>query len=312
MLAASTGGHLDQLIQLRPRLGRLGEDVIWATFDTPQSRSRLAGETVVFVPAIAPRDYRSLAQSYRRANRILREHQISALVSTGSAIALSFMPVARARSIECHYVESAARSLGPSLTGRLLARIHGMHMYTQYRGWASGAWRYAGSVFDGFAAGERREAGGIRRVVVTLGMISPYEFRGLIERLLTLLPSDAEVLWQTGSTHTAGLPIDATPALAATELDAAMRDADLVVAHAGIGSSLAAIEAGRIPVLVPRRAHRREHVDDHQQQIAAELSQRQLAVARELDELAPADLELASRSSASRARTPPSLRLVGH
>ena len=309
MLAASTGGHLDQLIRLRPRLGELGQDVVWATFDTPQSRSRLDGEAVVFVPPIAPRDYGTLARSVQPARRILREHGVEAVVSTGSGIALSFMPIARAQRLECHYVESAARSTGPSLTGRLLARVHGMHLYTQYPTWAEGDWRYAGSVFDGFAPGPARDPA-IRRVVVTLGMIKPYSFRGLVERLLEILPPEAEVLWQTGATDTSGLPIDAVPSLPAHEVDQAMREADLVVAHAGIGSSLAAIEAGHAPVLVSRRSHRGEHVDDHQQQIAAELDRRELAVARELDELTLQDLQRAAASSVVRSREPRPLDLV--
>lgn len=303
MLAASTGGHLDQLIRLRPRLGALGEDVVWATFDTPQSRSRLDGEQVVFVPPIAPRDYGTLARSVRPARQILRDHGIDTVVSTGSGIALSFMPIARAHRIDCHYVESAARSTGPSLTGRLLARVHGMNLYTQYPGWAEGDWRYAGSVFDGFSPGEPAQRP-IRRVVVTLGMIKPYSFRALVERLLTLLPPEAEVLWQTGATDAGGLPIEPTPSLPAHEVDAAMREADLVVAHAGIGSSLAAIDSGRRPVLVPRREHRGEHVDDHQQQIAAELDARDLAVARELDDLTFEDLQRAAASSVTLSEQP--------
>lgn len=310
MLAASTGGHLDQLIRLRPRLGSLGEDVVWATFDTPQSRSRLQGEPVVFVQAIFPRDYAALARSLRPAAQTLKTHEISTVVSTGSGIALSLIPLARARSIPCHYIESAARSDGPSLTGRLLTRVPGVKLYTQYRGWAGGHWHYAGSVFDGFAAATPRDHVDIRRVVVTLGMIKPYGFRSLVERLLAILPAEAEVLWQTGCTDTSGLPIEAQPALPATELDAAMREADLVVAHAGIGSSLAAIEAGHAPVLVPRRAERGEHVDDHQLQIAGELSRRDLAVAREVGELTADDLQWAARASVTRAEAVLPLQLV--
>ena len=89
-----------------------------------------------------------------------------------------------------------------------------------------------------------------------------------------------------------------------------MRDADLVIAHAGIGSSLAAIEAGHAPVVVPRRGHRGEHVDDHQRLIAAELADRELAVAREVDELTLEDLERAARSRVERTATAPPLELA--
>ena len=50
LLVASTGGHLKQLHQLHRRLTTISGPYVWATFDTPQSRSLLEGEEVEFVP----------------------------------------------------------------------------------------------------------------------------------------------------------------------------------------------------------------------------------------------------------------------
>ena len=57
-----------------------------------------------------------------------------------------------------------------------------------------------------------------------------------------------------------------------------MQEADVVVAHAGVGTALAAFEVGICPLLVPRRYALGEHVDDHQIQIADELVKRDLVV----------------------------------
>ena len=57
----------------------------------------------------------------------------------------------------------------------------------------------------------------------------------------------------------------------------------MVVAHAGVGAALAALEVGKCPVLVPRRHARGEHVDDHQIQIATELGDRALSVSVEAE-----------------------------
>ena len=54
-------------------------------------------------------------------------------------------------------------------------------------------------------------------------------------------------------------------------MQAAIDQADLVIAHAGIGSALTAFDAGLCPVLLPHSAARGEHVDDHQQLIADDL-----------------------------------------
>ena len=66
------------------------------------------------------------------------------------------------------------------------------------------------------------------------------------------------MLWQTGDTDTSALGIDGYHAIPERELTQAMQEADVVVAHAGVGTALAALEVGKCPVLVPRRlAHGR-------------------------------------------------------
>jgi UDP-N-acetylglucosamine--N-acetylmuramyl-(pentapeptide) pyrophosphoryl-undecaprenol N-acetylglucosamine transferase len=56
------------------------------------------------------------------------------------------------------------------------------------------------------------------------------------------------------------------------ELNARMREADVVVTHAGVGSVLCAREAGHVPVVVPRLHNFGEHVDDHQLELVAALA----------------------------------------
>jgi UDP-N-acetylglucosamine transferase subunit ALG13 len=67
-----------------------------------------------------------------------------------------------------------------------------------------------------------------------------------------------------------------------------------VVAHAGTGSALAALEAGKCAILVPRERAHGEHVDDHQVEMARELAGRSLVVAREAADVTVADLEEAA------------------
>lgn len=66
--------------------------------------------------------------------------------------------------------------------------------------------------------------------------------------------------------------------LAWEPLTARMRDADVVVTHAGVGSAVTAIRAGKKPVLLPRLARYGEHVDDHQLQLAERLAEFGLAL----------------------------------
>jgi UDP-N-acetylglucosamine--N-acetylmuramyl-(pentapeptide) pyrophosphoryl-undecaprenol N-acetylglucosamine transferase len=310
LLVASTGGHLVELLLLRDRLRPAVDDVVWVTFDGPQARTLLAGETVVHVPYMAPRDVVALSRNCTAAWRMLRRVRPSRVVSTGSGIALAYLPLAVAMGIPTHYIESAARTSGPSLTGKLLARMPRVHRYSQTPSWASDRWRYRGSVLDGFAS-EMRDPppAGVRRVVVTVGTIAPYGFRRLLRKLIEILPPDAEVLWQSGSTPVDGLGITARAMLPADELSHAMEEADVVVAHAGLGTALSAFLAGACPVLVPREQIFEEHVDDHQVSTAEDLGHRGLCVARRVAALELADLVEAAGHRVVRVARPPAFEL---
>jgi UDP-N-acetylglucosamine transferase subunit ALG13 len=150
----------------------------------------------------------------------------------------------------------------------------------------------------------------ISRVVVTLGTMEDYEFPRLVERVHALLPSGAEVLWQLGCTRVPGLAIEAHASLPEKALRQAIAAADLVIAHAGCGSALTAMEAGQMPLLVPRRAIRGENVDDHQVELAAELTRRGLAVVREVEELDRAALLEAAAGRVLRRPAPPPFQLA--
>ncbi len=307
LLVASAGGHVKQLSRLAPRLRGVTRRT-WVTFDTAQTRSLLAGEDVLYVPYMAPRDVPALARNLRIARAFLRRERFELAVSTGSGVALAWLPSARAAGVDCHYVESAARSLGPSLTGRLLARFPGIRCYSQYRSWAGGAWSYAGSVFEGFevAATDPRP---VERVVVTVGTVDQYGFRRLIDAAHRVIPPGIDVLWQVGSTDVSDLGLAAHRHLASAQLDDAMRDAQVVITHSGIGSALSALEAGRRPILVAREKRYGEHVDDHQAQIAEVLDGSGLALRRSPGELTSGDLAAVAASEIRTASAPPPLML---
>lgn len=287
LLVASTGGHLKQLHRLYRRLGGIEGPFRWATFDTPQSRSLLVGEDVDFVHFVGGRDPGNVLRNVPLADRILRRHSIDTIVSTGSAMALPFFALGRARGLDCHYIESAARSVGPSKTAAMISRIPGVYLYAQYPAWANHKWHYRGAVFDSFVAADEpvEGASAVRKVVVSLGTFKDYGFERLVARLIRILPGDTDVLWQTGDTDTSAFGIEGHHAIPERDLIDAIRDADVLVAHAGVGTALAALEVGKCPILVPRRVAYGEHVDDHQTQIAEELAGRGLAISADADQL---------------------------
>lgn len=62
------------------------------------------------------------------------------------------------------------------------------------------------------------------------------------------------------------------------ELVALMREASAVICHAGVGTIMTALGAGKNPVVIPRLASLQEHVDDHQLQITKKLAERQAVI----------------------------------
>ena len=292
LLVASTGGHLAELHDLAPRLG-LGERR-WVTFDSPQSRSLLDGEDVMFVPPATSRDLAGVLKDLVVARRMLRAERYDHVISTGASVAMAFFLPATAAGIPCSYIESATRTQGPSLTGRLVARLPRVRLYTQYPAWAAGAWQYGGSIFDAFEAEALAEPPPVRKVVVTLGTHERYTFPRLLTRLVGLLPAEWDILWQVGSTVIDKMPAGARRQVPIGEMRQALAEADAVISHAGVGSALAAMQAGKRALYVPRRRAHGEHVDDHQVEMARELEGRKLVVAREVDEVTLADLEAAA------------------
>ena len=74
-----------------------------------------------------------------------------------------------------------------------------------------------------------------------------------------------DILFQYGYTshfvpsrgrHLAFLPLE--------KFEASVKEAELVISHAGTGTVMHLLQSGKIPVVMPRRKKFGEHVDDHQ------------------------------------------------
>jgi UDP-N-acetylglucosamine--N-acetylmuramyl-(pentapeptide) pyrophosphoryl-undecaprenol N-acetylglucosamine transferase len=304
LLVASAGGHFEELRLLRGRLGLEPEDTTWVTWDTAQTRSALGAEKRIYVERCQPKDLTRVLHDGVVARRVLSSRHWDRVISTGSIVAVPFLTVARLYGIACHYIESAARITGPSLSARILERVPGVHCYGQSRSWTAGrrSWQYRGSVFDAFEA-EQGTFRDIQKVVVSLGT-SRYAFPRLVTAVRAVLPPRAEIVWQIGPTRLEEAGGPTHDLMSQDALSAAMREADLVIAHAGVGTALQALEAGHCPVLIPRAMEHGEHVDDHQFEVAAELAGRGLATVCD-----PKDLTLDLLSHASARGVTPKLQL---
>ncbi len=119
LFVCSSGGHLSQLLQLKPWFAN--HDRRWVTFDLADARSKLRDEDMV--PAAYPttRNLPNLARNFRLAWRELTDFRPDVVISNGAAVALPFFMMARARKIPTVYLEVYDRVDSRTLTGRLVA-----------------------------------------------------------------------------------------------------------------------------------------------------------------------------------------------
>lgn len=280
LLVASSGGHLAELDRLAPGL-KATSDSLWVTFDTPQSRSILAGRRRLYIPYVRPRDVIGVARTARIIQQVLRQERFDGAVSTGAAIAVAALPLAAVNGVPSLYIESVSRVVGPSLSGRLIASTGIVSLRTQYAGWASRRWKLHPSILATFHS-EARTPAPRPSLFVTLGTIEGYRFDSLIDAVLKTGLADHRTVWQLGFTSDrSGLPGTVHQHMRYRDFQQAALAADVVITHAGVGSLLGLLDLGIYPVLVSRRTERNEHVDNHQHQIA-ELAGR-LDVAASID-----------------------------
>jgi UDP-N-acetylglucosamine:LPS N-acetylglucosamine transferase len=117
LMVCSSGGHLAQLMTLKPWWSR--RDVCWVTFPTEDSKSLLAGERVTFAYHPTTRNLKNLVRNTLLAVRVLLRERPDVIVTTGAGVALPFFVLGRLGRIPTVYIEVFDRIDHATLTARL-------------------------------------------------------------------------------------------------------------------------------------------------------------------------------------------------
>jgi UDP-N-acetylglucosamine:LPS N-acetylglucosamine transferase len=121
MLVCSSGGHLQQMLALKPVWEQYRH--VWVTFDKSDTRSLLSEERVVYAHSPTNRNVKNLLRNLVLAWSVLRKVRPRILLTTGAGVAVPFAWIGRLTGVKIVYVESFTRIEGPSLTGRLVGPI---------------------------------------------------------------------------------------------------------------------------------------------------------------------------------------------
>ena len=117
LLVASTGGHLAQLLELRPWWEN--EERHWVTFQKADALAALEDEAVTWAHHPTTRNLPNALRNFALAISVLRLHRPELVVSTGAGVALPFFVAARLLRVRTAYLEVFDRIELPTMTGRL-------------------------------------------------------------------------------------------------------------------------------------------------------------------------------------------------
>src|SRR5690606_15180821 len=130
LLISSPGGHVSELWRIERSLG-VNKESLWITSRTEQTEELLHGRRVAWVPYVAPRDWRGSHQVSKIATQCARREEFFACLSTGAALAGLALPRVALNGLKTIYVESLARALRPSATGRIAQFIPQVETWAQ-------------------------------------------------------------------------------------------------------------------------------------------------------------------------------------
>jgi beta-1,4-N-acetylglucosaminyltransferase len=129
LLVASSGGHLLELLALANQYESHRRR--WVTFDKPDARVLLTGESVTFAYGPTNRHLGNLLRNLVLAFWVIMRLRPDAVITTGAGVGVPFLYVARAFGKRAIYVESLARVDRLSLSGWLVYPV-ATHFFVQW------------------------------------------------------------------------------------------------------------------------------------------------------------------------------------
>ena len=270
-IVVSTGGHLEQALRRIIQLELQNR----TTFFTPrnsQSESRLVDYKHHFVHNVGSRDLVGLVRASIELFQELRRRDFDYVLSTGAGVAIACAIVCKLKKIDFYYIESIARQNRPSMTGQVLQKFKNVNLYSESKNFDSRRWNKIESFFSNYEMCEDLELStrtSSLKLFITVGTVHQFQFKRLIDLVESVLIKSDSVVWQVGNLQHEIQGGEVYKEMTDLDFSNNLRTADVVISHAGVGSILNALDAGKYPIVIPRLAKYNEHIDDHQLEIAS-------------------------------------------
>lgn len=121
MFVCSSGGHLAQVMKLRPWWDE--HDRVFVTFDKPDAVSQLEDERVVFGHHPTTRNIPNLLRNLWLAVRVLRKERPDVIFSNGAGLGVPFIWLGHLLGARTVFFEVYDRIATPTMTARLVAPV---------------------------------------------------------------------------------------------------------------------------------------------------------------------------------------------
>ena len=302
-LAASGGGHVRQILDLKPVWEKYPH--FFVTEDTALGRSIAAEEDTAFVPHFAlgqaklGRPWQMIAEAWRSiftSWQIIARRRPDLFITTGAGSQLFVMLFARLRGARVILIDSFARFTRPSAFARLAGWL--AHVRIAQSAESGRQWRGA-LVFDPFRSLDTPPPAKAPLLFATVGATLPFErLVRLVEEAQAAGEIPERIVLQRGVGGHVPAGLDSVETIPFQEVQQLLDQADIVVCHGGTGSLITALRAHCRVIAVPRLFALGEHYDDHQAEITAAFAERGLI------EVVGADEPLGPALARARARQP--------
>lgn len=283
-LAANSGGHLNQLLQLEPFASRYNYFFIT---DRSQFSEGLSHRNNIFfvekfiIKECIKRRYffgplRNLWQSFS----IIKREQPDIIITTGAGTAFGSCLAGKLLGKKVIFIESIARVGEPSTFGRIMKFIAS----TTFVQWEAMLNYYKSAIYSGIIFDLNKtvlDNQRNNRIFVTTGTYELAFDRILMEldRLKKKKRLVQEVIAQSGKSTYRPRYFETFEFAPQAEIHRLIELSDIVICHGGSGSIMDSLLRGKKVIAVPRLREFGEFFDNHQLQVVRELEKRNLIIA---------------------------------
>lgn len=284
-LTANSGGHLNQLLQLKSFYKNY--KYFFVTDENAFSKELSKNEKVYFVEKFIFEEIISKLEFIKPIKNILKSFIIflkerpDVIITTGAGTAFGMWLFGRLFK-KTVFIESIARTTEPSTFGKTIGSrsnvvfVQWQNMLQHYKNAV-----YAGIIFNFNDIKTKMVGQGIKNIFITTGTYK-LQFNRLIAEIDMLIENKkirANVIAQIGSSTYKPKNFTYFEFCGQIELHKHIDNADLIICQGGSGSIMDSLLKGKRVIAIPRLTEFNEFFDDHQIQLVSELEQLGLILA---------------------------------